>query len=83
MAEPPATQDSPVVTGPVSGWRSAAYLLLAAVLALLTGLALSAPAPVAKGLALTVFIVFVHVAMVALVPRTFPTMITGRLRRES
>jgi len=24
--------------------------------------------------------VLVHVAMVALVPRTFPTMITGRLR---
>ena len=27
------------------------------------------------------FIVVVHVAMVALVPRTFPTMITGRARR--
>jgi len=34
-------------------------------------------------MALTVFIVIVHVAMVALVPRTFATMITGRLRRES
>lgn len=30
-------------------------------------------------MALTVFIVVVHVAMVALVPRTFATMITGRL----
>ncbi len=28
-----------------------------------------------------VFIVIVHVVMVALVPRTFPTMITGRTRR--
>lgn len=34
-------------------------------------------------MALTVLIVFVHVAMVALVPRTLPTMITGRLRRGS
>src|SRR4051812_36597564 len=33
-------------------------------------------------MALVVFIVVVHVAMVALVPRTFPTMITGRLRRS-
>jgi len=30
---------------------------------------------------LTVFIVVVHVAMVALVPRTLPSMITGRIRR--
>ena len=34
-------------------------------------------------MSLVVFIVVVHVAMVALVPRTFPTMITGRLRRSS
>jgi thiosulfate reductase cytochrome b subunit len=33
-------------------------------------------------MSLVVFIVVVHVAMVALVPRTFPTMITGRLRRS-
>jgi len=33
-------------------------------------------------MSLVVFIVLVHVAMVALVPRTFPTMITGRLRRS-
>ncbi len=32
-------------------------------------------------MALLVFIVLVHVVMVLLVPRTFPTMITGRLRR--
>jgi thiosulfate reductase cytochrome b subunit len=31
---------------------------------------------------LVVLIVIVHVVMVALVPRTFPTMITGRLRRS-
>lgn len=31
---------------------------------------------------LVVLIVVVHVVMVALVPRTFPTMITGRLRRS-
>jgi thiosulfate reductase cytochrome b subunit len=34
-------------------------------------------------MALLVFIVLVHVVMVALVPRTFPTMITGKLRRTS
>jgi thiosulfate reductase cytochrome b subunit len=34
-------------------------------------------------MALLVFIVLVHVVMVVLVPRTFPTMITGRLRRAS
>ena len=34
-------------------------------------------------MALLVFIVLVHVVMVLLVPRTFPTMITGRLRRVS
>jgi len=34
-------------------------------------------------MALLVFIVLVHVIMVVLVPRTFPTMITGRLRRAS
>jgi hypothetical protein len=28
-------------------------------------------------------IVLVHVAMVLLVPRTFPTMITGRARRPA
>ena len=33
-------------------------------------------------MSLVVFIVVVHVVMVALVPRTFPTMITGRLRRS-
>ena len=33
-------------------------------------------------MSLVVFIVAVHVAMVALVPRTFPTMFTGRLRRS-
>ena len=33
-------------------------------------------------MALVVLIVLVHVVMVALVPRTFPTMITGRLRRS-
>jgi thiosulfate reductase cytochrome b subunit len=32
-------------------------------------------------MALAVLIVIVHVVMVALVPRTFPSMITGRLRR--
>jgi thiosulfate reductase cytochrome b subunit len=31
-------------------------------------------------MALLVFIALVHIAMVALVPRTFPTMITGRVR---
>ncbi len=56
MAEPPATQGSPDAPGPASGRRSALYLLLAAGLALLMGLLLPAPAPVAKGLALTVFI---------------------------
>jgi thiosulfate reductase cytochrome b subunit len=34
-------------------------------------------------MALLVFIVLVHVLMVILVPRTFPTMITGKLRRAS
>ncbi len=34
-------------------------------------------------MALTVLIVIVHVTMVALVPKTFPTMITGRARRKS
>jgi thiosulfate reductase cytochrome b subunit len=34
-------------------------------------------------MALVVLIVIVHVVMVALVPRTFPTMITGRLKRSS
>lgn len=34
-------------------------------------------------MALMVFIVVVHIVMVALVPRTFPTMITGRVRRIS
>ncbi len=34
-------------------------------------------------MALMVFIVLVHTAMVILVPRTFPTMITGRARRVS
>jgi thiosulfate reductase cytochrome b subunit len=34
-------------------------------------------------MSLVVFIVVVHVLMVALVPRTFPTMITGRLKRSS
>jgi thiosulfate reductase cytochrome b subunit len=33
-------------------------------------------------MALVVLIVIVHVVMVVLVPRTFPTMITGRLRRS-
>jgi thiosulfate reductase cytochrome b subunit len=33
-------------------------------------------------MALVVLVVIVHVAMVALVPRTFPTMITGRLTRS-
>jgi thiosulfate reductase cytochrome b subunit len=33
-------------------------------------------------MSLVVLIVAVHVAMVALVPRTFPTMFTGRLRRS-
>lgn len=32
---------------------------------------------------LVVFIVVVHVVMVALVPRAFPTMITGRLKRST
>ena len=34
-------------------------------------------------MAAVVFIVVVHVAMVILVPRTFPTMITGRARRAA
>jgi len=34
-------------------------------------------------MALMVLIVIAHVVMVALVPRTFPTMITGRLKRSS
>jgi thiosulfate reductase cytochrome b subunit len=34
-------------------------------------------------MALLVFIVLVHIAMVALVPRTLPTMFTGRARRTS
>ena len=34
-------------------------------------------------MALMVFIVFVHIVMVILVPRSFPTMITGRARRVS
>jgi len=34
-------------------------------------------------MAVVVLIVIVHVAMVALVPRTFPTMITGRARRAA
>ena len=34
-------------------------------------------------MAITVLIVLVHILMVALVPRTFPTMITGRARRGS
>src|SRR5262245_17174282 len=34
-------------------------------------------------MALMVLIVVVHVVMVVLVPRTFPTMITGRLKRSS
>lgn len=33
-------------------------------------------------MALTVFIIIVHIAMVALVPRTLPSMITGRIRRS-
>jgi thiosulfate reductase cytochrome b subunit len=31
-------------------------------------------------MALSVFIIFAHVVMVALVPKTFPTMITGRIK---
>jgi thiosulfate reductase cytochrome b subunit len=34
-------------------------------------------------MALMVFIVLVHIVMVILVPRTFPTMFTGRARRAS
>jgi len=34
-------------------------------------------------MALMVFVVLVHILMVVLVPRTFPTMITGRARRAS
>ena len=34
-------------------------------------------------MALTIAIVLVHIAMVILVPRSFPTMITGRARRAS
>jgi thiosulfate reductase cytochrome b subunit len=33
-------------------------------------------------MSIVVLVVVVHVAMVALVPRTFPTMITGRLRKS-
>jgi thiosulfate reductase cytochrome b subunit len=33
-------------------------------------------------MSLVVLIAIVHIVMVALVPRTFPTMITGRLRRS-
>ncbi len=56
MAESAAAHDEPAIRMAVSGWRSVGYLLLATGLALLTGLLLPAPAPVAKGLALTVFI---------------------------
>jgi thiosulfate reductase cytochrome b subunit len=35
------------------------------------------------GMALMALIVLAHVVMVLVVPRTFPTMITGRLRRPS
>ena len=34
-------------------------------------------------MSLLVFIVLVHIVMVALVPRTLPTMFTGRARRPS
>ena len=34
-------------------------------------------------MALMVFIVLVHIVMVVLVPRTFPTMLTGRARRTT
>ena len=34
-------------------------------------------------MATMVFIVVVHVVMVALVPRTFPSMFTGRIRRST
>jgi hypothetical protein len=34
-------------------------------------------------MAAVAFIVVVHVVMVILVPRTFPTMFTGRARRAS
>jgi len=34
-------------------------------------------------MALMVFIALVHIVMVILVPRTFPTIITGRARRTS
>jgi hypothetical protein len=34
-------------------------------------------------MALMVFIVLVHIVMVMTVPRSFPTMITGRARRAS
>ena len=34
-------------------------------------------------MAAVVFIVFVHIVMVILVPRTFPTMFTGRLKQQS
>lgn len=34
-------------------------------------------------MSLMVFIVLVHIAMVILVPRTFPTMLTGRARRAT
>jgi thiosulfate reductase cytochrome b subunit len=33
-------------------------------------------------MAIVVLVVIVHIVMVALVPRTFPTMITGRLRKS-
>ena len=36
-----------------------------------------------SAMALTVLIVLVHIVMVILVPRSFPTMITGRTRRAS
>jgi len=36
-----------------------------------------------SAMALMVFIVFVHVVMVILVPRTLPTMLTGRARRAA
>jgi thiosulfate reductase cytochrome b subunit len=34
-------------------------------------------------MAILVLVVAVHVAMVILVPRTFPSMITGRVRRPA
>ena len=38
-------------------------------------------APVVVTILAVVLIVLVHVVMVILVPRTFPTMLTGRVRR--